>query len=131
MPVVLVVDDELDLLAALSDALNAEGWRVLVAGGPGDALDAARSCPVDVVLCDLLLDGADGRTVKEAFAREHGLRRIPFVFMTASLLEAHKFSAEPIVEKPFRLHDLLAVLEGRLPADRDGSDLRGGAPGLG
>lgn len=131
MPVVLVVDDELDLLAALSDALNAEGWKVLVAGASRHALTAARSCPVDVVLCDLLLDGEDGRTVKEAFARERELRRIPFVFMTASLLEAHKLSSEPIIEKPFRLSRLVTVLEGALPPDRNRAGLLGGAPGPG
>jgi len=131
MPVVLVVDDELDLLAALSDALNAEGWKVLVAGASRDALTAARSCAVDVVLCDLLLDGEDGRTVKEAFARDRGLRRIPFVFMTASLPEAHKLSHEPLIEKPFGLSALVTVLEGALPADRDCADLIGGAPEAG
>ncbi|HVV48808.1 MAG TPA: response regulator [Polyangia bacterium] len=117
MPVVLVVDDELDLLAALSDALNDEGWRVLVASSARAALSAARSCTVDVVLCDLLLHGEDGRSVKEAFGRDRGLRRVPFVFMTASLLEAQRLSAERVIEKPFRVHQVVEALAGRLPGE--------------
>jgi CheY-like chemotaxis protein len=122
MPVVLVVDDEIDLLAALSDALTAEGWRVLVATAPEAAFTAARSCPVDVVLCDLLLRGEDGRMVKEAFDRDGRLQRVPFVFMTASLRGAQMCCGEPVIEKPFRVAEVVEALARRLP---------GGDPSLG
>jgi len=64
MAVVLVVDDEPDLLVALGDALDDEGWQVLVADSAATALGMARSNRVDIVLCDLLLHGEDGRELK-------------------------------------------------------------------
>jgi CheY-like chemotaxis protein len=126
MPVVLVVDDEIDLLTALSDALSAEGWRVLVASAPEAAFSAARSCPVDVVLCDLLLRGEDGRMLKAAFDRDGRLRRVPFVFMTASLRGQQLCCGEPVIEKPFRVAEVVEVLARRLPGGSH--DLPGRAP---
>jgi CheY-like chemotaxis protein len=109
MPVVLVVDDEPDLLVALCDALTDEGWKVLVAGSAATALGVARSNAVDVVLCDLLLHGEDGRELKNQFARDGALGRLPFVFMTAAIREGSRLT-EPVIEKPFTVAALLEVL---------------------
>jgi CheY-like chemotaxis protein len=110
MPVVLVVDDEPDLLIALGDALGDEGWQVLVADSAARALLVARSNAVDVVLCDLLLHGDDGRELKKQFARDRELRSLPFVFMTASIREGSGLSG-PVIEKPFTIATLIEVLE--------------------
>jgi CheY-like chemotaxis protein len=122
MPVVLVVDDEPDLLVALGDALVDEGWQVLVAGSAATALDVARSNAVNVVLCDLLLHGEDGRELKREFARDPELRRLPFVFMTASIREGSRLGG-PVIEKPFTVAALVEVLERVLSG--------GGRSGLG
>jgi CheY-like chemotaxis protein len=109
MPVVLVVDDEPDLLVALGDALSDEGWQVLVAASASTALGVARSNVVDVVLCDLLMHGEDGRALKREFARDRALARLPFVFMTASVREGSRLT-DPVVEKPFTVATLVEVL---------------------
>jgi CheY-like chemotaxis protein len=110
MPVVLVVDDEPDLLIALGDALGDEGWQVLVADSAARALLMARSNAVDVVLCDLLLHGEDGRELKKELARDPELRSLPFVFMTASIREGNRLGG-PVIEKPFTVGALVQILE--------------------
>ena len=117
MPVVLVVDDEPDLLIALGDALSDEGWQVLVAASASSALAVARSNAVDVVLCDLLLPGEDGRELKKEFGRDGALGKLPFVFMTASIREGNRLT-EPVIEKPFTVGALVEVLERQVPGDR-------------
>jgi CheY-like chemotaxis protein len=117
MAVVLVVDDEPDLLVALGDALSDEGWQVLVADSAATALGVARANAVDVVLCDLLLHGEDGRELKREFAGDGALDKLPFVFMTASIREGSQL-ADPVIEKPFTVADLVEVLEREVPEGR-------------
>jgi len=117
MAVVLVVDDEPDLLVALGDALSDEGWQVLVADSAATALGVARSNAVDVVLCDLLLQGEDGRQLKREFAGDDVLGKIPFVFMTASIREGTQLT-DPVIEKPFTVAALVEVLAREVPEGR-------------
>jgi CheY-like chemotaxis protein len=117
MAVVLVVDDEPDLLVALGDALSDEGWQVLVADSAATALGVARSNAVDIVLCDLLLHGEDGRELKREFAGDDALEKLPFVFMTASIREGSQLT-EPVIEKPFTVSALVEVLEREVPGRR-------------
>jgi CheY-like chemotaxis protein len=117
MAVVLVVDDEPDLLVALGDALSDEGWQVLVADSAATALGVARSNAVDVVLCDLLLQGEDGRQLKREFASDDVLGKLPFVFMTASIREGTQLT-DPVIEKPFTVAALVEVLAREVPEGR-------------
>jgi len=117
MAVVLVVDDEPDLLVALGDALSDEGWQVLVADSAATALGVARSNAVDVVLCDLLLQGEDGRQLKREFAGDDVLGKLPFVFMTASIREGTQLT-DPVIEKPFTVAALVEVLAREVPEGR-------------
>jgi len=117
MAVVLVVDDEPDLLVALGDALDDEGWQVLVADSAATALGMARSNRVDIVLCDLLLHGEDGRELKREFAVDRALGTVPFVFMTASIREGSQLT-DPVIEKPFTVAALVEVLERQVPDGR-------------
>jgi CheY-like chemotaxis protein len=128
MAVVLVVDDEPDLLVALGDALSDEGWQVLVADSAARALGIARSNSVDVVLCDLLLHGEDGRELRREFGDDDTLGRVPFVFMTASIREGSQLR-DPVIEKPFTVAALVEVLEREIPGRRVA--LGGSAPDAG
>jgi len=128
MAVVLVVDDEPDLLVALGDALSDEGWQVLVADSAARALEVARSNSVDVVLCDLLLHGEDGRELRKEFSGDDTLGRVPFVFMTASIREGSQLR-DPVIEKPFTVAALVEVLEREIPGRRVA--LGGSAPDAG
>jgi serine phosphatase RsbU (regulator of sigma subunit) len=60
-PKILVVDDSSVVLDVLDEALSARDWQVMTAGGADEALHrAADFCP-DVVVCDLHMEGMDGR----------------------------------------------------------------------
>ena len=79
MPTVLVVDDNSDIVSAVSEALTEEGWDVVAVLSAKEATPAAQSRKIDVVLCDVLLgDGTDGPDLREyvcpAGARTDSLR---------------------------------------------------------
>jgi CheY-like chemotaxis protein len=126
MATVLVVDDARELLSALGEALTEEGWEVVAAASAREALEAVRSRPVDVVLCDVLLGAEDGRSLRHAFAGEPRLSEIPFVFMTASTREVRSSGLEYALPKPFSITDVLGILE-RARRDR-GQDTAAARP---
>lgn len=68
-PTLLVVDDEARILSALRRSLRREGWRVLTAGTPDEALRLLRDEPIDAVLSDHKMPRISGLEVLEAAAR--------------------------------------------------------------
>ena len=52
-PAILVVDDDPDILAALLDLLEHEGYQVTCASTCGDALAEATTSPYNAVLLDV------------------------------------------------------------------------------
>jgi CheY-like chemotaxis protein len=117
MGVVLVVDDDVDLLAALGDLLSDAGWKVLVAASASSAIREARSCPVDVVLTDLMMPFGDGQSLEDSFRGDPLLKDVPFVFMTGADRELRQFHPARILVKPFNLDEAAAMLRSCLPGD--------------
>ena len=68
-PTLLVVDDEERILSALRRSLRREGWRVLTAGTPDEALRMLDEEPIDVVLSDHKMPRMSGLEVLEVAAR--------------------------------------------------------------
>jgi len=69
-PVVLLVDDEPRILSALTRALRREGYEILSAETPQEALRLVASRPVDCVLSDQRMPGFTGLQLLERVAAE-------------------------------------------------------------
>ena len=67
-PTLLVVDDEARILSALRRSLRREGWRVLTAATPAEALRLLDEEPIDAVLSDHKMPRMSGLDVLEAAA---------------------------------------------------------------
>ena len=67
-PVVLLVDDEPRILSALRRALRREGYELLSAETPGEALRLAEQTPIDCVLSDHKMPGMTGLELIERIA---------------------------------------------------------------
>jgi CheY-like chemotaxis protein len=115
---VLVVDDEADIRATVSEMLEAEGYDVIEATNSAEALEVMESVAPDIVLLDMRMPVLDGW----GFASE--LRRrghsVPIVVMTAARDAARwasEIAASTFLAKPFGFDDLItAVEEARPPA---------------
>jgi CheY-like chemotaxis protein len=116
---VLVVEDEVALAAAVSEALKDAGYTVERAADGEEALALVRAQAFDVVICDLKMPRLDGkafyRTLKAAAP---GLaRRVIFVTGDVAGTDAETFLDESKcrwLAKPFRLADLLKVVKEAL-----------------
>jgi CheY-like chemotaxis protein len=67
--IVLLVDDEPRILSALQRALRREGYELLTAETPGEALRLAEQSPIDCVLSDYKMPGMTGLELIERIAK--------------------------------------------------------------
>lgn len=111
---VLVVDDDEATRQFLASGLASSGRRVLTAGSGTEALRAARSTDVDLILLDLTVAGVDG---VETFRRIHELKPdLPVVIISgypnpelmARALEIGPFT---IIHKPVDLPQIRKVMD--------------------
>ncbi len=125
---VLVVDDEESIRELVQDGLSARGLTVDCASDGEQALGLAAERAYDAVLCDINLAGLDRDTLsgKEVFERlvknvegqAGGLKPL-FIFMTGDLVDSATLEIltqgdSRVVQKPFRISDLVAILSEAL-----------------
>ncbi len=110
---VLVVDDEAEIRALLTDLLKEAGYEVRTAKSGTEALaEVARDLP-DLVMMDVKLPDQDGIGVLRQLKRAHG--ELQVIVMTAfggssTAIKAMEHGAYDYVTKPFEIDDLLATL---------------------
>lgn len=81
-PVVLVVDDAIESIHMLSDALEAERMTVLVALEGYQALTITQNITPDIILLDALMPQIDGFETCKRLKQNPRLTNVPVVFMT-------------------------------------------------
>lgn len=113
---VLVVDDDEGIRSALTQALQDEGYRVMVAEDGAQALQLLRATqpPPCLVLLDMMMPILDGRGFLQQKHNEPALRDVPVVVVTAdrrSLRDAATLSAAEVLAKPISLDGLLRAVQ--------------------
>jgi len=77
------VDDDKDVLKALSVRLKGSGYGVVYAADGIAAVSVARNEEPDVIILDIGLPGGDGFTVMERLAGILPIAQIPVIILTA------------------------------------------------
>lgn len=108
---ILLVEDDADAAAALTEALDAAGHRVVGPFHSAEAAEAATALhPIDVALLDINLSGeATGVDLAKSLKARWGL---PVVFLSGdvSAAAAHAELAVAMVIKPYTGRDVLDAL---------------------
>jgi CheY-like chemotaxis protein len=117
-PVILIVEDDDDCRAVLTDVLEMSGYSVVSAGGAHRAVELARKDPPALVLLDYTMPDADGGWVVQALRASGGaLGEVPVVLTTGS--STGRSIAEALgvrsLEKPFDLQRLLDLVRRLAP----------------
>lgn len=121
---VLVVDDDSQMLKAVTNALSARGYDVVTAATGESALLLAAEEELDLVLLDLGLPGIEGREVIE---RLRAWTELPVIVISVQESQEDKVAAldagaDDFVTKPFGMKELLARMRAvrrRVGADED------------
>jgi len=122
-PVVLVVDDEVQIRRFLRAGFELEGFVVNEAANAADALRTATLQPHDLLILDLALPDLDGAEVLE---RLRSWSSVPVIVLSVRSSEAEKvrlleLGADDYVVKPFGMAELLARARAALRRHTRGS----------
>lgn len=99
---VLIVDDHPDSRNLLQAVLEGSGATAAVAGSVEEALTVLKSSPIDVVVSDIGMPGADGYDlIRHIRSAENGDPRIPAVALTAFADAEHR---ERALQAGFQFH---------------------------
>ena len=117
---VLVVDDDMRNIFALSTVLEDYEMNILTADNGRDAIEIVKNEPdIDVVLMDIMMPEMDGMaTMKEIRKLPQG-RNLPMIAVTAKAMKGDRekcieAGAWDYLAKPVNTPDLLAVLRAWL-----------------
>jgi two-component system, sensor histidine kinase and response regulator len=114
---ILVVDDDRDILVAITEVLEREGYLVATAANGNEALAVLATEPCDLIILDLLMPVMSGWEVIESQVGRDRLRGIPMIVISAAPRDvAPDAATRTILEKPFERGALLRAVAAHLPA---------------
>jgi CheY-like chemotaxis protein len=113
---VLVVDDDVRNIFALSSVLERHGMEVVTAGTGQEAIEkVAGDDAIDLVLMDIMMPGMDGYDTMRAIREDPDSRALPIVALTAKAMKGDRekcleAGASDYLAKPVVTDQLLGVL---------------------
>jgi len=115
-PLILAVDDELQMLAMLKMRLEANDFEVITAIDGLEALEKARNNKVALIILDLMLPKMDGYKVCRMLKFDERYRNIPVIILTARSQKIDKEMAEGVnadayITKPFEPQELITKIQ--------------------
>ncbi len=116
-PRLLIVEDEPDILELLVDEFTHRGFKVFAAARVADAKSIITSEVLDAVLSDVRLpDGSGIDLIKFAHHESEGKIRFFLVsaFTDISQHDAQALGAKCIIQKPFRINELVNTVKSGL-----------------
>jgi two-component system, cell cycle sensor histidine kinase and response regulator CckA len=133
METILLVDDEVDVLATARDILEGQGYEVLEALNAEDAVRvaAAHSGPIDLLLTDVVMPGASGQDLALLLGLQRPDLRVLYISGFAIIKGQRQFAevenglelGMPIILKPFTaerlMEKVLEVLTAKPPSSFD------------
>jgi CheY-like chemotaxis protein len=113
---VLVVDDDVRNIFALSSVLERRGMTVLTAGTGREAIATLESTPdVAITLMDIMMPEMDGYETMQKIRQNSSLRRLPIIALTAKAMKGDRekcleAGASEYLAKPVNTDQLLSAL---------------------
>ncbi|HES76987.1 MAG TPA: sigma-54-dependent Fis family transcriptional regulator, partial [bacterium] len=120
---ILIVDDEPDIRAAVSDILEDEGYSVALAEDAVVAQTQLQARRADLILLDVWMPNMDGLALLRHWHSVAGDLPAPVVMMSGhgtleTAVEAIRLGAYDFIEKPLSLDKLLLTVENALQTQR-------------
>ena len=113
MKTILVVDDETVICQMLSDVLEDEGYRVVMASNGQEGLSCLTKTDPQLVISDLMMPILNGRELCRAMQKMPSFQSIPIILMSAAGTPAsvEDCNFAYFIDKPFDLNELLTIVE--------------------
>jgi two-component system alkaline phosphatase synthesis response regulator PhoP len=118
---ILIVDDDPDLVEAVSTILESKGYAVVAAYGGVEGLKKARTERPDLIVLDVMMPDKDGYAVCRELKADEKYRSIPILLLTAVVanIPTSKYTqqmgmemeADDYVDKPVEPSELVRRVE--------------------
>ncbi|MBI4688199.1 MAG: response regulator [Nitrospirae bacterium] len=118
---ILIVDDDAELRANLSEILTGKGYRTEEASSGKEAVERAAAQEFDIVLLDLMMPKMSGMDVLSELRKIKPKTKIIMITAFATVdnaVEAIKKGASDYISKPFKIDELLITIRRALEESR-------------
>lgn len=110
-PVLLIVEDDLDVADMLNAYFSVQGFEVQTVNWGEDAVKACSSHPPDLVILDIRLPDIDGFEVARRLRTNRRTQYIPIIFLTekrgrTDRLKGLELGGDDYITKPFDIQEL-------------------------
>lgn len=124
MKKVLIIEDQLSISEEVNDWFAFEGFETLTATNGQTGVELAKGQLPDLIVCDIMMPGMDGREVLSVLRKNPATRMIPFIFMTAlaereNIRTGMDLGADDYIIKPFTRSEMLKAATTRLQKTGD------------
>ncbi len=112
---VLVIEDEPNIIEAISFILSRDGWSVATHSNGHDAVGVVQSAIPDLVILDVMLPGKSGFDILRELRSTEATRTLPVLMLTAKgqvkdREMAERAGASRFMTKPFSNAEVLEVV---------------------
>ncbi|MCK5504845.1 MAG: response regulator, partial [Thermodesulfovibrionia bacterium] len=113
---ILIVDDDPNGLYMLEAILKGYGHEVMAAENGRIALELAKLNPPDLIISDILMPVMDGYKLCHEWKKDGGLKKIPFIFYTASYTDpkdeeyAQSLGTDRFIIKPMEPQKFMKII---------------------
>ncbi len=119
MTTLLIIEDDLELLASMQHTLQRNGFKILTAPDGLHGLELALKEHPDLIICDIMMPYVSGYEVLAELRSRSETSGIPFIFLTAldtpeDVREGMARGADDYLPKPFKQADLLHAIRARI-----------------
>jgi DNA-binding response OmpR family regulator len=113
---ILIVEDDPDMLEAVTLRLEANGYQVAAVRDGLDGLNKAREENPDLVLLDIMLPKIDGFTICRMLKFDEAYKEIPVILFSARVQKTDiqrgaEVKADAYITKPFKSEELLGKIK--------------------
>lgn len=117
---VLIIEDEPNIIEAISFILTRDGWQVDTHSNGHDAVAVVQARPPDLVILDVMLPGRSGYDILTDLRAQEATRDLPVLMLTARGQARDREMAERagvsrFMTKPFSNADVIEALNALVP----------------
>jgi len=125
-PLILIVDDNIDLLLNLQMTLESNDYEVLTAKNGIEAIEILIELDrlPELIISDIMMPKMNGYDLFKSLSENIIWNRIPFIFLSArdapeDIRFGKMLGIDDYIIKPFREEDLLAIIAGKITRNRN------------
>jgi PleD family two-component response regulator len=125
-PILLIVEDDLDVADMLNAYFIVQGFEVQTANWGEDAVQTCSSHPPDLVILDIRLPDIDGFEVARRLRTNRRTQNIPIIFLTEKRARSDRLlglelGADDYITKPFDVQELRLRVRNALSRSKLGT----------